>query len=496
MAIANDTVDTVNPEYNEMLTAWELCDDLMGGTRTMRAAGTKWLPKEDKEKNEIYQIRLSRSVLLGAYEKAVTELSGRPFSKPVQLLGDPLPEPLDMIAEGVDDEGRDLTAFWRHVMQIGLHRGLVHVLTDYVQDTEANPLATRTKAQEQAMKLRPMMLAIDPINLKGWRYEKSANGDKVLTQVRIWETTERDKGAYAVETVERIRVITPTQWQLWENVIGDTQTGWQKTQEGNWSAGRITLTTIYFNRTGFMTGAPCLEALAWLNLAHWQSLSDHRNNVRFARAGVLAMLGFTQEEIENNDIVWGVNHKIMSTNPAARVQICEHSGSSTQVGEAELTHLEEMMTAMGKQPLVVRGWGNVTAMSQAIEEGKGTCDLQMWVRLTEAGAKRAYQDAAYWVHTELPDNFAVDIYDDFGIAERSANDVDDLVAIWQAKGIDHETFLQEIKLRGTLSEKADIEEIMEKVKNEGPALGMMGREEVLPEKPVENAKELPGEEEE
>ena len=63
----SDTVDTENIAYKEMRTKWDLIRDLMGGTTAMRAAGTKWLPKEPLEDDKDYKVRLDRSFLEDYY---------------------------------------------------------------------------------------------------------------------------------------------------------------------------------------------------------------------------------------------------------------------------------------------------------------------------------------------------------------------------------------------------------------------------------------------
>ena len=49
MAIGKATVESAHPAYMDMLVAWELVDDLMGGTAAMKAAEEKWLPREEGE---------------------------------------------------------------------------------------------------------------------------------------------------------------------------------------------------------------------------------------------------------------------------------------------------------------------------------------------------------------------------------------------------------------------------------------------------------------
>ena len=461
-------VDFHNPEYNAMAPGWKLIDALMGGTRAMKASGQEWLPKEEKEPPDKYKVRLSRAVLFNGYKKAVKDLSRRPFSKPVSLAHkSPLPEQLAGIQDRVDSEGRNLTQFCRQLLEVAINRGLVHILADYPQEPAA------TKREERERELQPLFSCIDPSNLIGWKYETAANGEKVLTQIRIAETASRDDGVYGVKIKNRIRIIEPAGWRLYQ-LGGDKNDEWVVIEEGPWTVGKITLATAYLTPTGFMTADPPLEDLAHINLAHYQTLSDHRNFLRFAQTGLVCAFGFTKEE--GQSIIWGLNNVAVAENPNGKVEVKEFTGTAAKAGDDHLNRLETMMEAMGMQPRVIKQWGSETAMGRAIDEGKGQCDLQSWVRAVEGAVKRAYADAAEWVGVKLPDDFGVDIFDDFGLSLNNAGDLDWLLKARQGGEIDQETFLTEAKVRAALSETMDVKQIITRLKREGPALGMFGRE--------------------
>ncbi len=462
-----DRVEVPNPEYTAMKETWELTDDLMGGTRAMKANCVKRLPQEDGEKPQAYRNRVARSVLFNAYRDTVVDLALRPVSKPVVLRAeDKLPAPLNLIAKSVDDEQRNLTQFVFELLKIGAQRGLAHILVDY-------PAATAPTLQaERELGIKPLFVLMDPERLIGWRYERAANGEKRLTQIRIQESGYTDAGQFSVTRVDRIRMIQPDGWQLWEKNVKTGAYG--ITEEGPYTLGKIGLITVYFNRCGYMVSAPPLEDLAHLNLAHFQSQSDHRNNLRFARSGVIFAKGLSTEDI-NKEIVWGVNHAFKTTSDSADMKFVEHSGRATQAGEDELRHLEDQMEAMSKRPLIMRQWGNSTAMSSAIEEGKSQCELQAWVRAAEAGVEQAYELAAQWMGLELPDDFGVDIFDDFGLLAGSQVGLDNLFKMWSQGGLSLRTYLELLKARGELPGNFDVAQELDRIQQEGPSLGLLGR---------------------
>jgi Ni/Co efflux regulator RcnB len=370
--------------------------------------------------------------------------------------------------ESVDDEGRDLTAFCQHCLEIGLRRGLVHILVDY-------PAVTVTSlAEERELDLHPLLLAIDPKDLIGWRYEQRQNSSKVLTQIRIAETVNVDKGDYGVEQRRRVRIINENDWQLYELPSGTEGEDWVLIDEGPWTVGKITLVTVYLHKTGFMTAKCPLEGLAWLNLAHYQSMTDHRNNLRFARAGVIFRKGMSKEELQK-PVVVGVNQEFGCTSPNADMKIIEHSGAAIAASETELQHLEDQMDVMARGPLLVKSSSRTTATGEAIEEGKGQCELQSWVHRLEPAIVQAVRLAGEWRNEPVPDDWAVEIYDDFGILLRADEDLLFLQNARNGGDLDRRTYLEGLKLRGVLPENADIDAIMEAIKEEGPDLGMIGR---------------------
>lgn len=484
-------VDTPNPEYTAMVQSWALIDALMGGTAAMQAAGETYLPREEMEQVDVYNIRLKNSVLFGRFAAAVSDLKGRPYAEPTQVQNaERLPDQLAGLPESVDDEGRSITAFCEHALKIAILRGMVHLLVDYPSVTASN------LAEERSMGLRPMILAIDPANLFAWQYEKALNGEKTLTQIRINETAIESDGGFGFEVKQRIRVIYAGRpgmvwtdpdagpapegaghWELWEKLKGqDGKEAWSIVQSGPWTAGKITLETVYLEKTGFMTAKCPLEALAEMNLHHWQLYSDHRNNLRFAMAKVLFGKGMSQKEV-NQKVVFGVHYKFMCESQNADMKVVGDDGSTVAAGENALKRVEERMDALAMGPLAVQASGNETATGKAINEGKGQCRLQSWVQLLEAGMNKALGYAYEWIGQEKPDDVTVDINNEFETLSLSADDMQFIESARARGDIDHYTYLDCMRLRRMFRWNADLNKIIEACNAEGPAPGMIGREE-------------------
>jgi len=461
-----NTVDSPCSAYTAMQSHWDLIDDLLGGTLAMRAAGEKWLPKEPKEENQAWQNRLDRSILYGAYSDTVDDLVGRPFSKPVTIQGK-LPEQLASLEDNCDGQGTDFTQFARELFYTCLSRGLTHVLIDYPKTTREDGKKL-TLAQEKQTGVRPIFVHIRPQQLIGWRYEKGLDGKPKLIQIRWKETHSEPDGEFGTKEVETIRVYTTDGWQI--HTKNDKE--YVLTEEGTHTyPDGIPLVTCYVNKDGFMTAQPPLEGLAWLNLAHWQSYSDQRNILRFARAALLFAKGLTDEEMEK-EVVLGPSRMFRSTNSEADMKFVEHTGKAIEAGRQDLLDLEERMTVLGLEPLLSRP-GNQTATGQSIDEAKSQSSIQAWIRSLELALYNAIVIAAKWTGETLSDDFTIDIYNDFGVSIRATADIEALIKMRQAGEIDRETFLREVKRRALLSEATDIEEVISRIEAEGPSLGLL-----------------------
>lgn len=460
-----NSVDYESLAYREMAARWRLIDALRGGTQAMRAAGSTWLPMEEAENPTAYEARLGRSVLLEAYNDTVQRLAGKPFVAPVTLAGE-LPEPLDAIGDSVDHQGTDLTQLARQAFESGIHRGLVHILVDYPRvGGEA------TLADERANGIRPRFVLVRASQVIGWRTTDSVSGAPRLSEVRIRERGVKPDGDYGETLVERVRVYQDSEWELWEK--GEDDDEFHVEDQGAHTFEGVPLVTVYFNRTGFMTGRPCLEALAWKNLEHWQSSSDQRTILHYARIPLLWASGLTEEEREEFTI--GPRKLLGATDPQADLKYVEPSGAAITAGRQDLLDLQAQMEVLGMQPLVEKS-GGVTATARAIDEGQTTADIKAWVRALESGLYTAYEHAARWVKSKLPDEFGVDVYSDFELSVRAATDLQTLLSMRVAGELDRETFLHEVKRRGILSDATDVAAIAETLEAEGRNLNTIGLE--------------------
>lgn len=470
-----------------MREKWALIDALLGGTLKMREDGERWLPREERESVKAYRVRLDRSIVYGALKDTIRRLRSKPFSKPVTFSGT-APVEFEAFLEDADCAGTDLTQFSSALFEDAAAHGLTHVLVDFPRVAE-RPDETRDEirsrlrlATERDMGVRARFVHVKACDLVYWSSTRDETGKLVVSEVRIKEKHSEDDGKGGQEECEYVRVLTPTEWKLHAKKGGK----WALVDQGSHTFGRIPIVTVYFQRTGLFCAEPPLQELAWLNLAHYQSDSDQRNILRFSRFGILFMKGVTAEE-KSKQIEIGPAKLIQSSSPDADMKVVEHSGKSIEAGRHDLQDLEARMEMLGLQPLMSRT-GDATATGQAIDESKTQCDVQAWVRALERGLSQAFGMAAEWMSIDLADDFKVDVFSEFGLTMRAAEDIRNLISARQGGLISHETFLVEVRRRALLSETVDPKEEIQRIEDEGPSIdGLVGMAELAAEAATKKA---------
>lgn len=453
-------VDSRCGAYAAMAERWELLHDLQGGTRAMRRAGRKWLPQEPKEKDEAYDNRLKRSFLYGAFADAVDRIVAKPFSNPVTLKGE-TPPAFAAIVKDADLCGSDLTLFARCVFEDAVVHGLSHILVDH----PATGGGLNAK-EERDLGIRPYFVHVKADQLIGWRTKRDAAGRNILTQARIYEKVVVPVEEYGEETVERVRVITETDFAVFEKRPKDEE--FTPKASGAHTFGAVPIVTLYTSGENY-SATPPLEDLAWMNLAHWQSASDQRNILRFARVGILFGSGFTEEEAEKGFAI-GPTNMILSTNPDARLSVVEHSGKAIGAGKEDLEELEAKMDALGLRPFLDQK-GNPTATGKLVDEAKSFSSILAWIRSLELALLSAFKLAAKWTGATVSDEFEVDVFSDFGISVQTNEAIQNLITMRANRDISHQTFLVEVKRRGLLADTLDVEDEIDRVQAEPPPPG-------------------------
>ena len=446
------------PKYDELEKERGLCRSLMGGTRAMRTAGEKYLPKEEGEEQTAYDSRLNRSFLYNGFKRAVKVLVGITFSKEIAV--EEIDDSMEEWSENVDALGRNLNTFSQNLLRDMLSEGVTFVFVDFPQMPEG---ATQRDAAE--LQARPYFTHVPSESVIYWRFENRGS-HVVLAEVRILEVVEIPEGEFHHKEVQQIRRLMQqgaiVTWEIWQK---DKKTNeWMPIPEEAGGTGimdidEIPLVAFYAEQTGNFEADPPLIDLGYTNQEHWQSASDQRNILHIARVPFLFGAGLGEDDADDSgQVVLSAQRMWTAENPSAKVVWVEHTGASIEAGREDLKDKEDQMGALGLRMLLAQRPGEKTATENAIDKAEQDSELRTIADNLCRSLERCYELAGKWEDTEVEADVHLDA--SFEMVMASASDIPQLIALAQFIGADAEFVLEEAKRWGFLSTNLDIEALL------------------------------------
>lgn len=434
---------------------------LMGGTAAMRAAGREYLPQEPAESVQNYENRLSRSVLYNAYRRAVEDLVGKVFSKPVHPKDD-VPKDIKGWMENIDLAGSDLNTFAKTVF-LDSFLGVSYILVDFPRVETGGTLA-----DERATGARPYCVHVPCQNLIGWKSAR-IGGVETLIQVRIRESSVEADGEWGEKTVNRVRVLNLvtredgkqhcafTVWEETRDDKGGDKWAVRPDMSDVMSIDFIPIVPVYTGRTNFMAGKPPLIDLADLNCLHWQKWSDANQIEHVSSVPILFYRGYTPPANEgaSSTMEIGPNKMIRETNAEADLHFVEHSGASISSNRESLHDLEDRMSKLAMAPLISRT-GAVTATEKAIDTSEAHCSLQAWAWGLQDALEQVAQFFGAWVGKKPEECGGMNVNSDFGLSITGL-ELPQLAAAYQAGLFSRQTVWEELQRRGILADDFDMD---------------------------------------
>ena len=449
-----DTVAEKTPAAEALIDAAQIGRALMGGTKAMRAAGRTYLPQFPAESDDAYKARLDSSFLFNGFRKTVRDMTGRVFTKSVEIEGDTLQEE----AANIDMQGQDLSAFARNVFEAALGGcGLTFIMVDAPPRPEE-----LTKAQAAAQNMRPYLVHVPVEEVLGWKTETVGSQIR-LKQWRMMETIEVDdpQDEFKTEIVKQVRVLTLVEGRVNVRLFR------QSTDKGDWSvveefdteATEITVAPFYANPKGFLKAEPPLEDLADKNLEHWLSASDQRNILHSARVPILFASGIDEDQ----KITLSADSAVTARNPDAKLEWVEHTGAAIEAGRNDLKDLEFHMQVLGLMLLVA---GTETATGASLDAAKETAPLAMMADNLKDTLERCLGWFSMYQGAEA--EFTVKVNKDFGVSLLTAQEFLAMLSAVNTGQMPRRVFIEEMKRRGFLAEDTDTDAYIEELEDEVP----------------------------
>ena len=376
-------IQDVGHEIAEAQEAARVCRDNYEGIEAMREAGTLYLPKNPRETDADYKLRLNLTDYFPALQHAVHAYIGKPLGSPIVVDG--APGEVEKTLSNVDLAGNDLDMWARCSLTCGLVDGVTFAVADYPRVP-----AGSTLAQERALGARPYLVRVPLENVVDIHYGLVGGAQKI-THFRYKECARVPEGRWGSREVERIRVLEPGLVEVWEvqkDVNGKAV--WVLLQD---LSGPVSLTEVPVAKFSAMTeDEPPLTELAWMNVRHWQSKSEQNHILHVARVPLLAADEDNRED-KNAPIEIGVKGLITGFPGLKYVEI---EGKAIEAGRTDIMDTEDRMRRVAGQMLVTES-GQKSATEAALEGGEGASQLRAWVGNFQSFLNECLRLMALWV---------------------------------------------------------------------------------------------------
>ena len=283
-----------------------------------------------------------------------------------------------------------------------------------------------------------------------------------LTQIRIAEkiTIQDPSDEFKDASIDQIRVLdrlpNGVQTRLYRKQAGSQKWMEYEAATVNTAIREITVVPFYANRTGFFIGEPMLDDLSDVNIAHWQSQSDQRNVLHYARVPILFGAGMDAKAA----ITIGATEAVMASDANAKLAWVEHSGKSIEAGRQDLKDLEFQMETFGLQMLTARTNAQ-SATGEALDANKETSQVSM----TADALQDALEQALEWMamYGGMQTEVTVSVNKDFGVSFMTAQEVTALLSAVKDGALSRETFLKELIRRGVIRSDLDADEEADRI---------------------------------
>jgi len=293
-------VQSQHKEFSENAKRWAKVRDCVAGADVIKRAGERYLPMPNPEDRSIknmerFNAYVTRANFVNFTGMTLDGMLGMVFR--VDMQADLAPE-LEFMKGNANGSGVTLDQMARGLVSDLLQTGRHGLLVDYPQAGEG-----LTKAQVDALKLRPNILGYKAEQVINWRTE-TIGGEALLSLVVLHETTDDvAHDGFSVEEVDQYRVLSLVDGVYTQTVYdkdGNIKSGPIEPRKGDGSKWNV----IPFCFVGARNNdTECdrspLYDIAELNIGHYRNSADYEESSFLVGQPTPVLAGLTQSWVDS-----------------------------------------------------------------------------------------------------------------------------------------------------------------------------------------------------
>jgi len=452
-------VNSTHPDYDATLVAWSRARDVIAGEDAVKAAGVRYLPRLDSQTDEEYAAYKERTAFFNATARTAEGYVGLIFRRP-PFVKTPentsgLGRSLSEFVNDADMLGTPLVSYAKNVVGEVISVGRAGTLIDWEGDVENRVYASLYAAE----------------SILNWRIER-INGRNIPTMVILYEgmgapATGKQDDPFVTVSKEQIRVLklvpgekaADSKKQPYSCVVEIWQRDEKKSrkEKNDWKLleTRIPLRLgkplplIPFVFHGPNHSQPAVEKLPLadiisVNLDHYRLDADYKHGVHFTALPTAWVSGFDKA----SSLRIGSSAAWVTETPGATAGFLEFTGQGLTTFEHAMDRDERLLAVLGSR--LLESQKKVGETAQAIElrqSGENSILGNIAVNVS-ASLTQVLRWSYWWNSTEeSPDDVnteqvLVELNTDFSTKGLSAQEIQAIVAAWQANAISRDTMTE------------------------------------------------------
>lgn len=388
------SVNTVHPLYASFAPIWKLTRDAVVGNPAIKAGGTTYLPADfatsDTDRYNVYK---ERAYFMGVTAQTQDSTLGMVFRKPAVV---EVPPQIEALSENIDGSGQSLDQVAKYSVQEVEEVGRIGYLADF-----SRAEGTLSRADEAALGVRPYMNTYTAESIINWKTD-TIGGKCILTLVVLKESIEDPASTdeFDHEFVDQYRVLRLRDGVYTQQLYDDANLA--TTEEETPKQSGRTLDHIPFYIAGANNNLPdpdmpMLYDIALVNIAHYQTTADHRENL-FVHGqltmGISTDLGYEEFKTANpNGVTVGAREGIFLGETGSLQSVTAPESGSLRMG---LEDLKSEMRDLGAR-MVQDSGQNETAEAARINASAQSSTLNTVVTNVSDAMTNCLKDMALFV---------------------------------------------------------------------------------------------------
>ncbi len=422
-------ISTPNQEYTASLPLWTKCRDTVAGEDVIKSKTTTYLPRLIKQSLQDYNNYLLRAYFFNATGRTLQALLGALFRKPFI---------------GYDNEA--IVSFNNETLEQFAIRTAKELIT-----TSRVGILVDMPPYESNYAYLTLYKAEDIIN---WRTE---NGN--LTLVVLKETYFTPINEFEQEPKVRYRVLTPNPYTV--SVYNERE---ELIEEYNPQHNGKDLSAIPFIFINTVSTTPDIEKpllldIASINLSHYLTTADLEWGRHFTGLPTPYAAGFDFD----NELSIGSSTAWISQDPQAKAGYLEFTGQGLKALETALEHKERCMAVLGARLLEAPKKATETIEALQFKSiGESNTLATLSTTLSE-GFSKAMSIKSTW---ENGPAVTIKFNNDFNSFRLPPQDLQQLLATYQAGAISLDTLLYNLQKGEILPPNTSIDDEKINIENE------------------------------